>query len=220
MSRGVIFDMDGVLLDSGREHLESWRRLVAEHDLAMSDDLFWNTFGQTNRHILPHLFGRELSEQEMEHYSNRKEELYREIVRGRAKPLPGLISLMQALKSEGWELAVGSSGPRLNVELIISELGLDQMISAYTCAEDVTHGKPHPEVFLQAAEKLNLPPQRCLVVEDTLHGIQAAHRAGMKCIAITTTKPAEALKSADVVVDSFTSLGCKDLDKLLNSKGE
>ena len=206
MSYGIIFDMDGVLLDSGPPHLKSWEMLARENGLPMKESFFWDTFGRTNESILPILFGRTLTKKEIEKYSNRKEELFREIVRGRVKPFPGVIRIIKILFRKGWKLGVGSSGPRLNVELVLSELGLGEIVSAYTCAEDVTRGKPHPEVFLKTAHKMGVSPSKCVVVEDSVHGIESSHRAGMKCIAITTTNSRDKIDHADLVISSFKEL--------------
>jgi beta-phosphoglucomutase family hydrolase len=217
MNYAVIFDMDGVLLDSGPPHFRSWQLLARENGLEMTETLFWESFGKTNDQILPLLFKRSLKAEESKRFSDRKEELYREIIRGKVQPLPGLKKLIEDLAKPGMKLAVGSSGPRLNVELVIEELGLGEYISSYTCAEDVTRGKPDPEVFIKAAKKLGIPPERCLVVEDSVHGIEAAMRAGMKCIAITTTNHREVLSGAQKVIDSFEELKSEDVMKILKS---
>ncbi|MBN1901353.1 HAD family phosphatase [Candidatus Sumerlaeota bacterium] len=194
LNYGVIFDMDGVLIDSAQPHFQSWRLLAEENGCEMPESLFWETFGKTNNQILPLIFKRVMSENELRKFSDRKEALYRDIIRGKVTPLPGLIKMIGDLGKMGIKFAIGSSGPRLNVELAIKELGFEKALTGYTCSEDVTRGKPHPEVFLKAAEKLQIPPKRCLVFEDSLHGIEAARRAGMKCIAITTTNHKESVK--------------------------
>jgi beta-phosphoglucomutase family hydrolase len=212
---GIIFDMDGVLIDSGLPHFKSWQLLAEENGAEIPESLFWETFGKTNNQILPLIFKQNLDEDEMTRFSDRKEELYREIIRGKVQPLPGLMDLIKNLVNQGVKIAIGSSGPRLNVELVIQELRLKEFISAYTCAEDVTHGKPDPEVFLKAAQKLGVPPERCLVFEDSLHGIEAARHAGMKCIAITTTNHKERLSKAQKVIDSFQELKSEDIINIL-----
>lgn len=217
MNYGIIFDMDGVLLDSGPHHLKSWQMLAEENGLEMPESLFWQTFGKTNDQILPVLFKRTLSEEELIKFSDRKEELYREIIRGKVQPLPGIKKLIEDLTNLGMKISVGSSGPRLNVELVIQELGFEGVITGYTCAEDVTRGKPDPEVFIEAAKKLGIPPERCLVVEDSVHGIEAASRAGMKCVAITTTNHKDKLSAAQKVIDSFEELKSEDVMKILKS---
>jgi beta-phosphoglucomutase family hydrolase len=214
MKYAIIFDMDGVLIDSGRFHLESWQRLAEENGIECSESLFWETFGQTNRQILPRLFERELREEELSRLGDRKEELYREIVAHQAEPMPGVPALIDGLVNRGWRIGIGSSGPRANVELIIDRFALGKIVSAFTSSEDVTHGKPDPEVFLKAAEKMGVDPKACVVVEDAIHGIEAAHRAGMKCIAITTTNPAEALSAADLVIETFEELSCNRVIEL------
>lgn len=214
-NRCVIFDMDGVLFDSGPFHLKSWEMLAGENGINMTESFFWETFGRTNDVIIPMLFERELSPEEITKYSDRKEVLYREIARGNIKPPAGLKPLIKELHNSGWKLAVGSSGPKLNIELVLKELGIIHLIKAVTSAEDVTHGKPHPEVFLKSAQKVDVPPERSIVVEDSLHGIESAKNAGMKCIAITTTEKRENLRKADLIIDSFQETSLKDFEKLL-----
>ena len=207
--------MDGVLLDSGEQHLKSWKMLLAEHGKEMPDSLFWETFGQTNFVTVPHIFRRVMSREEIVQFADRKEELYRNLIQGKVEPLPGLMEFMRGLSERGWSVAVGSSGPHLNVELVIKEIGLSDYVSAFTCSEDVAHGKPDPEVFLKAAGKIDIEPSSCVVVEDSLHGVEAAHRAGMKCIAITTTEDRAALSHADMVIDSYLEISPSGLEELL-----
>ena len=207
--------MDGVLIDSGEFHLESWRLLAEENGFTADDGLFWETFGQTNRQILPRFFGRDLSEEEIERFSNRKEELYREIVKDQAQPMPGVMELIRSMVECGWSIGIGSSGPKENVKLIMQCFELEPIVNAWTSAEDVTHGKPHPEVFLKVAQKLGVEPSRSVVVEDAIHGVEAAHAAGMKCIAITVTKKREDLKNADIIIDAFDELDPEKIERLL-----
>lgn len=215
MTFGVIFDMDGVLVDSAEAHKQSWELLAKEYGHPMSPGLFRETFGQTSDKILPRVFERELTPEEIRKYGERKEELYRDIVRGEIQPLPGVVPLILGLFQKGWKIGVGSSGPKLNVNLVIEELGIDSMVSARTCSEDVSRGKPHPEVFLTVAEQFGVPPKQCVVVEDSIHGLQAAKNAEMKCIAITTTEPRNNLESADIVIDSFEEISPADVEDLM-----
>lgn len=216
MKRGLIFDMDGVLIDSGPYHWRSWQQLAEENGLVASEALFQETFGRTNRYILPRFFGRPLSDAEIARYAERKEALYREIIRGTAQPMPGLLPFIDRMRERGWRIAVGSSGPRENVELVLDLFALRSCVQGYTCAEDVTHGKPDPEVFLKAAERIGCAPARCVVVEDALPGLEAARAAGMKCVAITTTNPRARLSGADLVIDSFLELEPKTVEGLVS----
>ncbi len=215
--KGVIFDMDGVLLDSAPYHFESWKRLAEKEGLPpVTNEWFQTTFGRTAREILPHLFQRDLAENEIRRLVDRKEALYREAVHGKVKPMPGLWRLIQRLHEHAWRLGVGSSGPRKNVELVIDQLNLRGLLDGYVSADDVEKGKPDPEVFLKTAEKMKVHPERCVVFEDATVGVRAAHGAGMKCVALTSTHPRAKLQEADRVIDSFSEVSPEDLDTLLN----
>ena len=213
--RGVIFDLDGVLVDSSRLHWESWQRVGAERGFEMSEELFWETFGMPNSLIFERLFGKPLPPEEAQELSERKEEIYRKLAAGRLKPLPGAVELLGALKDAGFRIALGSSTPMSNIRVILDAVGVRPFFDAIVCADDVTRGKPDPEVFLKAAERLGLPPARCVVVEDAVVGIQAAKAAGARCLAITTTHPREKLSEADRVVDSLEEVSPADFDALL-----
>jgi HAD superfamily hydrolase (TIGR01509 family) len=191
--KGVVWDLDGVLLDSALYHRRAWERLAGELGVATTDEFFWEHFGQTNPVILPQLLGRKIIGAEMGRLSERKEELFREEALGMISLYPGVESLLQALKDEGWKMALGTSTPRSNVEFLFRELKLGRYLDAYSCGDDVSQGKPHPQVFLTAAERINLPPSHCVVVEDTPVGVLAARAAGMKCLAVATTRPATEL---------------------------
>lgn len=213
---GVIFDVDGVLVDSGPPHRESWRRLARQVHVPMSDEFFARTFGQTNKDILEALFGRALPEAEWRRLGDRKEELYREIVRGRVPAMPGAVELVEALAADGARLAVGSSGPRENIELCLGEMRIRSRFGTVITGECVTRGKPDPQVFLLAAEGLGLEPARCVVIEDAVIGIEAAKRAGMRAVALTSTHPRASFPHADRVIASLTELGPRGLVSLLD----
>jgi len=215
---GVIFDLDGVLVDSGAAHRESWTQLAAEAHVPMSDEFFAETFGQTNKDILTALFGRELPEAEWQRLGERKEELYREIVRGRVPVMPGAVALIEALRADGARLAVGSSGPPANIELCLDEMGVRRDFDVVVTGEDVTRGKPDPQVFLLVAERLGLGPERCVVVEDAVAGVEAARRAGMAAVALTSTHPRASFGHADLVVESLKELGAGRLRALVAAR--
>lgn len=215
---GVIFDLDGVLVDSSRFHRESWHIVGEERGFVMTDELFWRTFGMPNRQILPLLLGRELDDEEIEELSERKEEVFRQLAHGRLQPLPGAVELVRAASKDGFRVALGSSTPWSNIQVVLDTLGIRDCFQQIVCSDDVTHGKPHPEVFLKAAERLELPPQRCVVVEDAVVGVQAARAAGACCLAVATTHPPEKLAGADRVVSDLTGITTNDLRSLLDQR--
>jgi len=204
---GAIFDWDGVIIDSHDQHLESWRLLFEEEGRVMADDFFRLTFGMRNQNIIPtHFEGIAPGDtSEIARLGNRKEELYRHLVlRDGIAPLPGVVGLLEALREAGIPCSVGSSTPRRNLEVIMDLLGLGPYFGALTAAEDVTEGKPDPQVFLRAAKKIGRHPSRCVVFEDAHVGIEAGLRAGMRVVAVATTHPAKTLGAAHVVLHDLT----------------
>lgn len=202
----VIFDMDGVLIDSGPAHLQSWHLLARELGAAVSDEQFAEQFGKPSRDIIRSLFGSELSDETVRAYDDRKERAFRELVRGRMPAMPGAVELIRNLREAGYSLAIGSSGPPENIRLCIDELGCCQMFDTVISGMDVRAGKPHPEVFLLAGERLGVDPANCLVIEDAPAGIEAARRAKMKCIALVGSHKPASLKSADLVIESLSEV--------------
>ncbi len=215
MNCAVIFDMDGVLADTGPWHRQAWEQLATENGLTTDEHFFARHFGKVNRVILPLLFGHELTGREIQSLGNRKEQIFRELYRSRIAPFPGVTALAGALMIAGFSLAVGSSGPRDNVEMVLEGIGLSPLLSAVVTGNDVVRGKPDPEVFLAAAAALGLPPQRCVVVEDAVVGVEAARAAGMACVAVTNTHPAASFGIAQLVVDSLEAVTPGDLSRLL-----
>jgi beta-phosphoglucomutase len=216
MSRAVIFDMDGVLVDTARPHYESWLAVARERGVALTYEQFHETFGQPNHQIIPRLFGPGLSDEEVRRIDEQKEAAFRDIFRHEVEPLPGVVELIGALQRAGWLLAVGSSAPPENIELVLEALGVAESFSAVVCAKDVQRGKPAPDVFLKAAEALGVQPARCLVIEDAPAGIQAAHAAGMACLALTSSHPAGSLKHADRIVASLEEFTPADAAAMLD----
>jgi beta-phosphoglucomutase family hydrolase len=216
--RAVIFDMDGVLADTGPWHERAWQQLAAENGLSTDRHFFARHFGQVNRVILPALFQRDLPEEEIRRLGDRKEKIFRELYRHQIEPLPGVAGLGARLLADGFLLAVGSSGPRDNVEMILEGIGLAPALAAVVTSEDVSRGKPDPEVFIAAATALRLPPGRCVVVEDAVVGVQAALAAGMPAVAVTNTHPARSFDGlAHLVVDSLEKLTPNDFTRLINA---
>ena len=210
---GIIFDMDGVLVDSYASHLESWRQLAAEHGRTLTDAQIGSTFGRTSRDIIRLLFEVE-DPGEIHKLDQRKESLYRDLIRGRVPAMPGAVELVNACRDAGFKLAVGSSGPSENVSLVCNGMGLRGLFDAIVTGDDITHGKPDPEVFLTAAARLDVKPQLCVVIEDAPVGVAAARNAGMKCVGLVGTYPRETLKDATAIAESLNEIGVKMLSGL------
>ncbi|HHI68391.1 MAG TPA: HAD family phosphatase [Planctomycetes bacterium] len=213
--KGVLFDMDGVLVDSGPIHREAWKRLAREAGRPMEDSFFDRVFGMRNEEILEELLGPGLDRERKAALGKRKEEIYRALARERLAPAPGAAELVAALEKAGFRLALASSGPRANVELMLDVTGLGREMETYVSAEDVERGKPDPQVFLEAARRLALPPGRCVVVEDAAVGVRAARRAGMKVVGVAAGGDREVLREADLVVSSLEELSPRVFEELL-----
>lgn len=202
----AIFDHDGVLVDSLEFHTEAWFELGRRTGLNFTPEFIHRTFGMTNFSIFQLLLGDATSEDEMRRLSDLKEECYRDVARGKIHLMDGARELLDALTARGVKLAIGSSGARANLELTVHETGLDGRFAAIASLEDITRGKPDPQIFLVAAEKSGVLPKRSAVFEDAPVGIQAAKAAGMYAVGLTSTRPAEALweAGADEVVDNLS----------------
>jgi tRNA threonylcarbamoyl adenosine modification protein YeaZ len=216
--RGVIWDMDGVIIDSADLHFQSWREALAKRGIEMSRAQFDETFGWRNDDIFEYVTGRRPSMAEVATVGGEKEAVYRKMVAGKARFFPGVLELMSSLKEGGFQQGVASSAPPENLALIIKEMKLDPFIEATIDASQVSRGKPDPQVFLKAAEKLGLAANACLVIEDAVAGVEAARRAGMAVIAVSNTHPKEKLMAADLVVDSLEEVEASRLLDLINAK--
>jgi HAD superfamily hydrolase (TIGR01509 family) len=207
--------MDGTLLDSAEYHWLAWRESLEAERYELTHDQFVATFGQRNDTILRGWLGADLSLDEIDRIGGAKEARYRALVRERGIALlPGVERWLSRLAAAGWRQAIASAAPRLNVEAIMGALGIESFFGAISSAEDVQRGKPDPQVFLVAAERLGIPPARCIVVEDAPAGIEGAHRGGMRAIGVRSS---HASLKADIVVDTLAELDDDAFDRLLRS---
>ncbi len=193
---GVVFDMDGVLVASGPAHAASWRVLAQRNGRTMSDEFFRSTFGRTSRDIVRMVWGEATSDSEVKRLDDEKEHVYRDLIRGTVPLGIGARETVAALQAAGMALAIGTSGPRENADLVLDESGLRASFSAIVTGADIQRGKPAPDCFLLAAEQLDIPPARCVVVEDAPVGLEAAHAAGMGTIGLVGTHPRATLEAA------------------------
>ena len=211
-SWGALFDWDGVVVDSSRHHERSWELLARETALPLPEGHFKRGYGMKNEAIIPDLLDWTRVPSEIRRLSLRKEELFRELVRAEGlEPLPGARAWIAALDGGGVPRAIASSTHRENIETLLRVLGLGGFAAVIT-AEDVSRGKPDPEVFVKAAQALRLPPSRCVVFEDTHAGVAAARAAGSRVVAVSTTHPADTLREADLVVGRLDELRIPDLE--------
>ncbi len=214
---GVIFDMDGVLVDTGWAHRQAWFDTAAMEGFPMSDEFFWGTFGMQNAAILP-MLKPGISQDEIKRLADWKEQRYREVAKEHPDLAPGTIALLKDLKQNGFRLAIGSSAPPENLDVFWDAHSLADYFDARVTSEQVTESKPSPQTFLKAAEKLGLPPARCAVVEDAIQGVQAGRAGGMVVVAVTTTHKREELALADYIVDGLADLKAADFLRLLKKR--
>ena len=210
--RAVLWDVDGTLIDSSEYHWLSWQSALEAENFPITREQFASTFGQRNDEILRAYFPA-YSDEDVARVGDVKEVLYRELIRARGiELLPGVRHWLDKLRRDGWLQAVASSAPRANLDAIISALALETYFAAIASAEDVTAGKPDPQVFLAAAAKIGVPPALCVVVEDAPAGTEAARRAGMRSVGVLSS---HGELKADVVVSSLEDLPDDVFDELL-----
>jgi beta-phosphoglucomutase len=221
--RAVLFDVDGVLVDSAAAHFESWRVAARELGREMTRAEFDVTFGRTSRDIVRHFFGDRFDDAEIQAIDDRKEAAYREIVKDDYPLMPGARELVLGLHEAAVLMGLGSSGPRENVQLLVDHVGTEalpgsRLFGAVITGFDVTRGKPDPQVFQLGAARLGVEPARCIVVEDAASGIQAAKAGGMKSVALAST-PAQRERLAptgpDLLIESLAELTTQGVQELL-----
>jgi beta-phosphoglucomutase len=211
--RAVIWDLDGVIIDSAEEHRRAWYRLVQEEGLAFTDTHFWATLGKRNDTLIP-LFWGPMPPERIRELADRKEAYFREFIRDTAALMPGAIELLTTLRDAGYQQALASSTPIENIELISELLGLKRYLSSLVCGETVPRSKPAPDTFLKAAAELGIEPEKCLVIEDAVVGVEAAHAAGMRCIAVAGERDLPGLRAAELMVKGLTEVALERIRKL------
>lgn len=215
--QAVIFDVDGVLVDSYDAHYESWLMLGREQGFTMTPDEFIRTFGRTSREVIRHCWPHlATSDEAVKQLDDRKEALFREILSQNFPAMDGAKELIDSLAAAGFLLGVGSSAPPENVELTLEKLGCRDRIGAVVTGNDVTFGKPNPQVFLIGAERLGVAPAQCLVVEDAPAGVEAAHAGGFPCIGLLSKgRTQEQLREAELVVASLREVTPEIVSELI-----
>lgn len=213
-----VFDMDGTIVDNMAFHMESWLAFFARRGKTYDPDAFFReTAGAQVREILRERLDADIPDDEIAVLAQEKEALYREMYAPHRSAIQGFEVFVARAREDGVKLAVATSAPPANIVFTLDELDLRRHFDAVVGAADVARGKPHPDVFLKAAEKLGVAPADCIVFEDAPMGVEAARRAGMKTIVIATTLPAEAFREFDNVVRIVAHYEELDIGELLGT---
>jgi len=219
MAFGCIFDWDGVIADSSAQHIEAWKLVAEKEHLIFREELFRQSFGMKSEQIIPDLFQWTHDNAEVRRLDRKKEGIYRELVIANGTgTFPGVREFLAMLKQHGISCIIGSSAPRANVTTALDFLGFSDFFSGIVCGEDVTLGKPDPQIFLTAAQRIGLQPRECIVFEDALVGVAAARAGGMKVVAVTATYKRSELSAADRIVDRLDELTFAQLQQLAEQK--
>lgn len=213
--KALIFDMDGTLVDNMKFHIQAWSQMFAEIGLEVDSRSICNkAAGATNEDLLRNKIGLQLSDEEVRRYSRHKEELYREIYASHLKPLPGLLELLAQAQELDIPIALGTAACPENVAFTLDGLNIRPYFDVIVCEKDVKRGKPDPALFLTAAQRLEVKPSSCIVFEDALAGVEAARRANMAAIVLTTTLQAHevhALTNVFMAVPDYRGLDLREL---------
>ncbi|MBN2418708.1 MAG: HAD family phosphatase [Deltaproteobacteria bacterium] len=214
----LIWDMDGTMVDTSEAHWIAWQQTLANENYDLTWETFLKTFGQRNDTILRSLLGTSLPDSEILRIGDAKEQAFRDVLKDRGvKFLPGAAQIIDQAKAHGWLQAVVSSAPRRNIITIMEVLNRPDTFAVLVCAEDVHHGKPHPEGCITASQKLGVSPKNCIVLEDAQAGLEAARSAGMACVGVLSTH--DHLSKADRVVNSLEDISLAKIETLLLQHG-
>ncbi|TDH21482.1 HAD family phosphatase [Segetibacter sp. 3557_3] len=213
MNIAVLFDMDGVIVDSNPYHKKAFEQFFEEHEVSLSDEeLKTHVYGRTNKEIMPYVFKDDYTPEKGEVWADEKEALFRDLYKSDIEPVKDLVPFLQQLRAANIKTAVGTSAPRANLDFVLDALAIREYFDALLDSTDVISGKPDPEIYLNSAQKLGIDPSACIVIEDSLAGVQAGLSAGMKVIGITTTHTPEELANTHLVIDDYEGL---TVDRLL-----
>lgn len=211
----VIFDLDGTLINNNSYHIEAWKVFYNKIGKQFSKEEYTkNINGRINRDIFNYIFNTALSAELIEEYSNEKETLYRELYKPHIKPINGLIDFLDELEKEKIPKAIATSGLAPNINFMFEHVPIKKYYAGVIDASQITQGKPHPEIFLKAADAVNANPQNCVAFEDSVAGIRSAKAAGMKVVALTTTHTSEEVHKADLIIKDYTEISLTKLREL------
>lgn len=205
--QAAIFDLDGTLVDNNAYHLASWRKYLEEKKIHISEENYRQYInGRTNKDAIEYIYQRKMTDEEAMVYALEKEAVYRKMYAPHIKPVNGLLPLLTLLQSSGIKIGMATSGVPVNIEFLFQHIPIKNYFTAIVHSHHITKGKPDPEIYLKAAEELQVPSKHCIAFEDAAVGVAAAKAAGMYTIALLTTQTQKELKAADLIIKDFTGL--------------
>lgn len=206
MIKAVIFDMDGVLVDTEKYHEMAYIETARKVGVNLAKEEVMKSKGVTAMENIQRVFKEYKINEDVEEYALLKDKIYRNYLKGNIRLLSGALDLLKKMKKKKIKIALASSGSKLNVGFTLKQLKIKKFFDVVINGEEVKKGKPNPEIFLKAAKKMKVKPKECVVVEDAVSGIKAARNAGMFCIGVATTFPRVKLKDADLIIDNLSEL--------------
>ncbi len=212
----MIFDMDGVLVDNLSFHVTAWLAFCQKHNIPLTiEEFYQNLNGKNAQDTINYFYKKEVEPALAHQLNEEKEIMYRELYAPHIQPAKGLVALLESLKAQGVKLAVGTSASQGNIDFTLEKAAIKQYFDEIVDASMVTNGKPAPDIYIKAAEKLGVPIDNCVVAEDAIQGIQAGLSANMKVIGITTSHTAEELAHTHLQAPDFTEISYQTLLDLL-----
>lgn len=205
--KAVIFDLDGTMIDNNAYHLAAWRQYLTDLGIEISDEAYRKHInGRTNKDAIEYIYQRKMSGEEAMVYTLEKEAVYRRIYEPFIQPVEGLISLLEMLEQYRLPMGIATSGIPVNIDFMFDHIPIRKFFSAVINSGHITHGKPHPEIFLKTAAAMHISPGSCLVFEDAAVGVKAAKAAGINVVALTTTQTEAELAESDLIIKNFSDL--------------
>ena len=205
--KAVLFDMDGVVIDNLPYHVDAWLLYCERHGIHLTREIFYKDLnGLNSKDTFEWLLKREISKEEINEFEEEKEQIYRGFYKPFLAPAPGLMNFLTLLKAYGIKAALGTSAGSGNIDFILDGLGIRSHFDAVIGGAEVKKGKPDPEIYVRAAGMINVSPENCWVIEDSLQGIEAGLSAGMKVVGITTSHTSEELSHTHMTSPNFVDL--------------
>ena len=218
MDFSVIFDMDGVIVDTNPYHVAAWQKFCVDHRIELSPAVMKESiFGRTSNDALSFLFGNDLEPALRDLFAHEINGSFRSLYLPHIKPVKGLVDFLFSLRQAGISCAIATSAPTVNVDFVLHHTGLRKYFDVIVDVNFISKSKPDPEIYLTAASFLRRDPVDCIVFEDSISGVTAAKRAGMKVIGLTTTHSPEELEQTDLTIPDFSLIKVSELYQLVRS---